>query len=73
MASLYEEQGRYTEAETLLQRALAMAEETFGATHPVVAISFNNLADVYRGQGHYWSFNLRLTGKACVALHGQPQ
>ncbi|MEM8808371.1 MAG: tetratricopeptide repeat protein [Cyanobacteria bacterium P01_G01_bin.38] len=47
------EQGRYAEAEPLLQRALQIDEQTLGDTHPNVATSLNNLALLYRAQGNY--------------------
>jgi tetratricopeptide (TPR) repeat protein len=38
------ERGRYTDAEPLFQRALAIREEALGTEHPDVATSLNNLA-----------------------------
>jgi len=46
-------QGRYGEAEPLYLRSVTIAEQQFGAEHPNVAASLNNLADLYRAQGRY--------------------
>jgi tetratricopeptide (TPR) repeat protein len=53
LAKLYYEQGRYSEAEPLLLRSLAIRESNLGADHPSVAIGLNNLAELYRTQGRY--------------------
>ena len=42
---------RYAEAETLLQRALAICEKALGPDHPITATSLNNLALLYDDQG----------------------
>ena len=34
LATLYEAQGKYTEAEPLSQRALAILQQTLGSEHP---------------------------------------
>ena len=47
------ERGRYTHAEPLYQRALAIREKALGPEHPDVATSLNNLAQLYRDQGQY--------------------
>jgi tetratricopeptide (TPR) repeat protein len=47
------ERGRYAEAETLHERALAIAEHSVGADHPDVAISLNNLANIHYDRGRY--------------------
>ena len=47
----YREQGRYTEAEPLLKRALSIKENTLDAAHPDVVQSLNNLARLYLDQG----------------------
>ncbi len=44
LAGLYDNQGRYSEAEPLLQEALAMRKRVLGDEHPDVATSLNNLA-----------------------------
>jgi len=43
----------YTDAEPLLQRALAIREKALGPGHPDVATSLDNLAELYRAQGAY--------------------
>lgn len=46
-------QGRYSEAEPLYLRALAIREKALGPEHPNVATSLNNLAELYGKQGRY--------------------
>src|SRR5215472_15826155 len=46
-------EGKYSEAEGLYKRALAIREKALGASHPDVAWTLNNLALVYRDQGKY--------------------
>jgi tetratricopeptide (TPR) repeat protein len=46
-------QGRYSEAIPLAQRALAILEKARGPDHPDVALSLNNLASLYVAQGRY--------------------
>ena len=53
LASLYQTQGRYAEAEPLYKRALAIREKALGPDHPTVATSSNNLAHSYDAQGRY--------------------
>ncbi len=48
---VYREQGRYTESESLLKRALSIREKALGPAHPDVIQSLNNLAGLYHGQG----------------------
>jgi len=43
----------YAEAEPLYKRSLAIGEKARGTDHPNVAVSLNNLAELYRNQGHY--------------------
>jgi CHAT domain-containing protein/tetratricopeptide (TPR) repeat protein len=45
--------GKYSEAIPLAQRALAIREKALGPGHPDVAVSLNNLANLYRDQGRY--------------------
>jgi tetratricopeptide (TPR) repeat protein len=45
--------GRYSEAEPLYQRALAIVVKTLGPEHPEVATCLNNLAALYDAQGKY--------------------
>ena len=53
LAKLYRTQGKYTEAEPLYQRSLAIWEKALGPEHPNVATSLNNLALLYGTQGKY--------------------
>jgi len=43
-AGLYQDQGKYEEAEPLYQRALAIYEQVLGATHPSTRIVQRNYA-----------------------------
>ncbi len=52
VVSLYQ-QGRYSEAAQVAERALKVAENTFGPDHQQVGTSVNNLAALYRAQGKY--------------------
>jgi tetratricopeptide (TPR) repeat protein len=42
LALLYRDQGKYPEAEPLLQRALAICEQQLGASHPTTRIVRQN-------------------------------
>jgi CHAT domain-containing protein/tetratricopeptide (TPR) repeat protein len=53
LAIVYEEQGRYAEAEGIHKRALAIREKALGTDHPDVAQSLHNLGVVYNDQGKY--------------------
>ena len=53
LASLYQAQGKYAEAEPLSRRVLAISEKILGPDHPGVATSLNNLASLYQAQGKY--------------------
>jgi tetratricopeptide (TPR) repeat protein len=54
------EQGQYSEAELLLQQALQLRRTQQGEQHLDVAVSFHNLADLYRAQGRYKEAELLL-------------
>ena len=47
LAVLYDNQGRYAEAEPLYKRSLAIREKALGPDHPDVATALNNLAELY--------------------------
>ncbi len=47
------ERARLTEAEPLLQRALAIGQAQSGPLHPLVVSSLNNLASLCKDQGRY--------------------
>ncbi|MCZ8117484.1 MAG: CHAT domain-containing protein [Microcystis sp. LE18-22.4A] len=53
MAALYRVQGRYSEAELLYNRSLAIRKQQLGDNHPDTAASLNNLALLYQSQGRY--------------------
>ena len=53
LASVYDNQGRYAEAEPLFAQALALAREVLGERHPYTISSLNNLAFVYGRQSRY--------------------
>jgi hypothetical protein len=44
---------RYADAEPLYKRSLAINERALGPDHPDVALSLNNLAQLYQAQGRY--------------------
>jgi tetratricopeptide (TPR) repeat protein len=48
LGSLYKTQGRYAEAEPLLQRALAIEEQFLGPHHPDVARVLKSYASLLR-------------------------
>ena len=45
--------GKYNRAVVVAKKALEVAEKKVGPNHPSVATSLNNLAELYRVQGHY--------------------
>jgi CHAT domain-containing protein len=53
LASLYQDQKRYGEAEPLFREALQTRRETLGARHPDTLTSLSNLAPLYSAQGRY--------------------
>jgi tetratricopeptide (TPR) repeat protein len=50
LAILYQQQGRYAEAEPLFKEALQARREVLGPRHPDTLQSLNNLAAFYRAQ-----------------------
>ena len=48
LAGLYDNQGKYAEAEPLYQRSLAIREKALGPGHPSVAESLENYAALLR-------------------------
>ena len=52
VVQLYHE-GQYAQAVSLAGDALVLARQIWGEEHPNVAISLNNLADLYKSQGRY--------------------
>src|SRR5271166_6450643 len=53
LANVYEEQGKYADAEETHKRALAIREKALGQNHSDVAQSLYNLARVSQGEGKY--------------------
>ena len=53
LARLYLFQGKYEEAEPLLQRALRINEQVLGPEHPETATTLQELAQLYLNQGKY--------------------
>jgi CHAT domain-containing protein/tetratricopeptide (TPR) repeat protein len=53
VALLYQEQGRYADAQPISHRSLAIREKALGPDHPDVALSLHNLAALYVAQGRY--------------------
>jgi tetratricopeptide (TPR) repeat protein len=53
LSKLYFDQGRYLEAEPLLQKALALRKDLLGKEHLGVADSLDHLANLYATQGRY--------------------
>jgi tetratricopeptide (TPR) repeat protein len=50
LAAIYQAQERYTHAEPLYRRSLAIVEKALGPNDPAVATGLNNLAEVLRAQ-----------------------
>ena len=69
------ERGLFAEAESLHKRSLAIREKALGRDHPDVALSLNNLAELYRNQGKYaeaeplYGRSLAIREKALVPDH----
>ena len=53
LASLYQAQRKYAQAELLFERALAIREKSLGPEHPDLATSLNNLGSLYHNQEKY--------------------
>ncbi len=51
LAALYNDQGRYAEAEPLYERALAILEKTLGPEHPNLASTLENYSALLREVG----------------------
>src|SRR5262245_241521 len=69
------ERAMYTEAEPLIQRALAIKEKALGPEHPSVAATLNHLAELYQEQSKYeearplYNRSLAINEKALGAEH----
>ena len=53
LARLFEDQGRYGEAEPLYEEAKRIDERVLGPEHPGTLTAVNNLAGLYESQGRY--------------------
>ena len=53
LASLYQDQGKYPDAEPLYKEALVGRQKTLGLEHSDTLTSMNNLAFLYQDQGKY--------------------
>ena len=51
LATLYYNQGDYSQAEPSFKRSLAIRKKALGPDHPDVAASLNKLAELYSTQG----------------------
>jgi hypothetical protein len=69
----YRIQGRYVEAELLLQRALTIAEQALEPTHPLVAAVRKNYADVLQLKLHKSMFATPLGRRVRAWLSGTRQ
>jgi tetratricopeptide (TPR) repeat protein len=69
LALVYRDQGKYTEAAGLFERALTIREKALGGSPPVVGQSLNNLAFVYWTQGKYRERDADLKIKAFTRLN----
>jgi tetratricopeptide (TPR) repeat protein len=54
LATLYDRQTKYPEAEPLIQQALEITEREVGRENPRVAVILNNLGAVYYAQRRHW-------------------
>jgi tetratricopeptide (TPR) repeat protein len=53
LGRFYESQGFYNKALPYFEQCLSLSEQRFGAKHPTVATSLNNLGGLYLAQGKY--------------------
>ncbi len=53
LASIYRNQGRWDEAETLKVQVMETSKSKLGADHPSTLTSMANLASTYRNQGRW--------------------
>jgi tetratricopeptide (TPR) repeat protein len=64
---LYLATNRLKEAESLLKRALAIYEATFGKDHPAIATSLNSLATLYQATNRFKEAESLI--KRALAIH----
>jgi CHAT domain-containing protein len=53
LAQLYQDMGRYEQAEPLMKEAMRIDKESLGENHPDYSIRLNNLAQIYLAMGRY--------------------
>ena len=53
LAAVYNNQGKYAQAEALYRQSLEINRRVLGPEHPGTLASMNNLAGVYNNQGKY--------------------
>jgi len=53
LGAFYKGQGLYTLAQPWLEQCVSVVKSRLGDEHPVVALSYNNLAYLYESQGRY--------------------
>ncbi len=69
---MYDDQGRYAEAEPLYKRALAIVEKALGPEHPDLATSLENYAALLRKTGHATlATKMEARAKAIRAKHAK--
>ena len=72
LAGVYYSQGKYTEAEPLFMRALAIDEKALGPEHPSVATNLENYAGLLRKTDREAEAEtLEVRAKAIRAKHAQ--
>jgi CHAT domain-containing protein len=67
LARVHRNQGKYADAEPLYKRSLAIREKAFGAVHPAVALTLDNLAILSASSGNAESA-LAYSRKATAAV-----
>ena len=68
LAALYMEQGKYVQAEPILERLLNIQEHQLGAKHPDTVRCLHNLVILYFEQGKYDQFIQRLERLLSIQL-----
>ena len=72
LASLYQDQGKYADAELLCKQALAIEEKTLGPEHPNVVTSLENYAALLRKTNRKSeAVKLEARAMAIRAMHAQ--
>ena len=53
LASIYQKQHKYEQAEAFLHQSLTICEQTLGPDHPVTTVVLHSLAHLYEDEGKY--------------------